>query len=73
MDKQHGFDIAYIKLTAQLATVLRYSYRFVPGHQMLHLDIPTKVRQCSAGQAATIWYQTFIGIKKGNTILLVFP
>jgi len=38
MDKQNRFDIAYIKLTAQLATVLRYSYRFIPAHQMLHHD-----------------------------------
>jgi len=36
MDKQHRFDIAYVKLTAQLATVLRHFYRFIPVHQMLH-------------------------------------
>jgi len=36
MDKENKYDIAYIKLTPELARLLRYTYRFMPIHKMLH-------------------------------------
>src|SRR5665213_1770280 len=39
MDEGKRYDIAYIKLTPELALLLRYSYRFMPVHKMLHHNL----------------------------------
>ena len=36
MDNKNRYDIAYIKLTPEVVTVLRLWYRFIPNHKMLH-------------------------------------